>query len=411
MDKAMAEYISGFRSDLMMNMPFYGEILAHIDVAENNDIPTACTNGRVIYYNSSFMRSLNAGQRNYVILHELMHIILLHFKVQGHREEPLWNVASDYVVNGLLDDMLQFTGEDKTYNGIRIEHPDKGCFMTGYKDQSVEQLYYYLYADNKKNGRRPYVLQIRDGYGGPVKLKPKKCKMGPGDYDIIFDLTPEEAKQLEKEINRIVEEALKHWSNDPSSAHVARELSILKHANRLPWKTLLKRFLTEADIDDTTYDHPERKYLHMELILPGVGTESIKSHLEDIWAFIDISGSISSEELSRFITELYNICRQFDSTVNIGFWHTSMEEIYRDVDKKEILRCVPQYSGGTDVNAVYDYLEENKLDPKVMLILTDGQFAPVNESRTRKYRKKTIVVLSDATEMNVENMGKTARIE
>lgn len=150
----------------------------------------------------------------------------------------------------------------------------------------------------------------------------KIAQMNPGDYDLVVELTEEEERILEKEINEIVENALKNWSKDRSSELVKRQLYILKHDKRLPWKKLLKRFLMESEADETSYDHPERKYLHMELIFPGVGSESIKSRLDNIWAFIDTSGSIDEDEMNSFVTQLYEICKQFDSNAS----HASKEK-------------------------------------------------------------------------------------
>ena len=409
MDKGVASYISSFKAELMVRMPFWGDILSHVDVVENNGFETACTNGRVIYYNSQFMRSLNKGQRNYILLHELFHIVLLHFKRQNGKDQEIWNVAADYVVNGMLEQLIKETRETSSFMGISFKRPPCGCFLERYDDQSVEEIYNDIYSDNRKK-RGFSILLLRSVYDGSPRNKPEKTKMDPGDFDLVIELTEEEERILEKEINEIVENALKNWSKDRSSELVRRQINILKHDKRLPWKRILKRLLMESEADETSYDHPERKYLHMELILPGVGTESIRSKLDNIWAFIDASGSIDEEEMNAFVTQLYDICRQFDSKANIGFWDTSMHEVFADVSAAKVAECGTYYSGGTDVNAVYDYIEENRIDPRVMLILTDGYFDPPDLNRTKKYRKKTIVVLSEEPYMNLEHMGKIAKL-
>ena len=410
MDKAVANYISAFKSEMMTKMPFFGEVFSHIDVVENNGFETACTNGRVIYYNSAFLRSLRKGQRNYVLLHELIHIILLHFKRHKGKEEEIWNVAADYVVNGVLEDILRIAREHGSYLGIPFDRPPCGCFLEKYDEQSVEELYNAIYGDNKRHKKTYRILLLRSRYDSVIPQKPEKVKPNPGDFDLVIELSEEEEVRLEKEIRDIVEKAAKHWSKDPSKAVVMREINILKHDARLPWKRLLKRYLMESEMDDTSYDHPERKYLHMDMILPGAGVESIKSNLDNIWAFIDTSGSISEEEMNKFISQLYDICRQFDSSMNIGFWDTVMHEVYTNVSKKDIAKCTTSYNGGTDVYAVYDYLEYNKIDPRVMLILTDGFFSMISEDITKKYRKKTIMVLSEEPFGYIEHMGKVAKL-
>lgn len=410
MDKAVADHIAWFKSEMMTKMPFFGEIFSHIDIVENNGFETACTNGRVIYYNASFMKSLKKGQRNYVLLHELIHIILLHFRRHKRKEEEIWNVAADYVVNGLLEEVLREAKKSGSYHGVLFERPPCGCFLEKYEEQSVEQLYNAIYADNRNNKRTYKILLLRNRYDSAIPQKPEKRKLDPGDFDLVVELSEEEERQLEKEVRDIVDNAAKHWSKDPSRAVVMREINILKHDTRLPWKRLLKRFLMEAEMEDTSYDHPERKYLHMDMIVPGIGAESIKSDLDNIWAFIDTSGSISEEELNRFISQLYDICRQFDSSVNIGFWDTCMHEVYTNVSKGDIAKCSTCYNGGTDANAVYDYIEHNKIDPRVMLILTDGCFGMVSEDVTKKYKNRTIMVLSEEPYGYIEQMGKIAKL-
>ncbi len=411
MDKAVANYISTFKSDMMLNMPFFGEVFSHVDIVENNSFETACTNGRVIYYNSAFLRSLKKGQRNYILLHELIHIILLHFKRHKGKEEETWNISADYVVNGMLEDVLREAKECGSYMGMPFERPPCGCFLDKYEGQSVEQLYNAIYADNKHNIFKYKIVFLRGRYSRDVQEKPKKVKLTPGDFDLVIELSEEEEAQLEKEIREIVDNAMRNWSKDPSSGVVMREISILKHDKRLPWKRLLRRYLMESDSDDISYDHPERKYLHMEMILPGIGAESIKTNLNNIWAFVDTSGSIDTDELNEFISQLYDICRQFDSTMNIGFWDTRIHEVYKNVSKQKIGDCKTCYSGGTDVNSVYDYLEKEKINPRVLLILTDGQFGAVREDRTKKYRNRTIVVLSpNSWNDQIVQMGKIAKL-
>ena len=408
MDRGVAKYISDLKSELMVKMPFWGDILSHVDVVENNSFETACTNGRVIYYNSSFMRSLSKGQRNYIIFHELFHIVLLHFKRQPNKEEEIWNVAADYVVNGMLD-MLAKACANCDSGGVVFKRPPCGCFLDRYEDQSVEELYNMIYADNKKRKGDFRILLLRRRYNA-IGEKPEKTQMSKGDFDLVIELTEEEERLLEDKINGIVDNAMKNWSKDPTSQLVKRQINVLKHDKRMPWKRILKRFLMESEGDETSYDHPERKYLHMEMILPGAGAESISSKLDNIWAFIDTSGSISEEEMNSFVSQLYQICRQFDSTMNIGFWDTSMHEVYTNVSDKDIAKCATGYSGGTDVNAVYDFLDKNKIDPRVMMILTDGCFDPPDPVRTRKLKGKTIMVLSYETSEDLGHMGRIARL-
>ena len=407
--------IKEFRLDLLREMPFYGELLSHFEIRESRLVSTAGTDGRVILYNRKFFQELSTGERNYVLMHELMHIILRHPYRAFGKQEKIWNVSADYVVNGLMEGFLYRRSNRGGF--LTFKKPPCGCFMRDYAGQSVEQLYYIINACNKDKelplwyrtvtGIWMVIPDLNDPDGYPVFLKVKGA-----DLDLLLKLSPQETQAMMDQLEQWTQEAMKNWGNDPSVEGIKQQLFLLEKAKILPWKTILKRFLREREVMDVSYDHPERKYLHMDMILPGEGRETEEKELEDVWAFIDTSGSIDDEERNEFITQLYHICKQFHAKINIAYWDVSVHEVYRDVTSTKILQASTVYSGGTDVSAVYDFLEANEIKASVILILTDGYFAEMPEFLIRPYRAKTIVVLSSrGTGCNCKNMGKLALIK
>ncbi len=89
------DHILELRTNLMRDLPFYGEMLSHFDIVESSISQTAATEGRRIYYNPGFFEELSKGACNYVILHELLHIILRHTYRGYGKNKIIWNVASD----------------------------------------------------------------------------------------------------------------------------------------------------------------------------------------------------------------------------------------------------------------------------------------------------------------------------
>ena len=79
--------ISGFKFAMLRCMPFYGEVLLRVPIIANRKVRTACTNGRVIEYSPLFFMRLSPAERNFVIMHEVMHIILRHYVRCGKRNE------------------------------------------------------------------------------------------------------------------------------------------------------------------------------------------------------------------------------------------------------------------------------------------------------------------------------------
>ena len=151
----------------------------------------------------------------------------------------------------------------------------------------------------------------------------------------------------------------------------------------------------------------------MDLILPGYGQSDEK--IEEIWAFVDSSGSVGKNEMEQFLTQLYRIAKEFKCVFNICYWDTQVTDVYKKILKEDdILKSLPLHSGGTDINCVYRWLKDNKVRPDVMLILTDGYFGSLDRSLfVPSLGKKTILVLSGAIPTNddMKRMGKITRLE
>ncbi len=213
-------------------------------------------------------------------------------------------------------------------------------------------------------------------------------------------------------VGTILKEVLEKYRGELGSFYVPRGLLKSRESRLLDWKQLLKSFLEEEVSEESSYVTPERKYIHMDLILPGYCRE--EQTLEEVWAFVDSSGSIGNKELEQFLTQLSRICRQFKCTMNICYWDTQVTDVYKKVKEEEkIWDSLPHHSGGTDINCVYRWLRMEKLRPPVMLILTDGYFGSLkSEDFIPALKQKTILVLSSDIRVSDEmrQIGKIAKL-
>ena len=91
--------VQRFKMELLRKMPFYGDILMHLVFVEDKRIPTAATNGKIIWYNPNFLSGLKPGERNFVLMHEVLHVVLRHIN-RSHifKEDPARaNIACRHV--------------------------------------------------------------------------------------------------------------------------------------------------------------------------------------------------------------------------------------------------------------------------------------------------------------------------
>ncbi len=371
-----------------------------VPIIEDRDIATACTDGRRIRYNPRFMATLSEPERRFVLMHELMHILLLHPTRMKGRDEALYNVAADIVVNDACKRLA---------SRLHMSPIKGGVYANINPTQSAEELYGMLCQDNDKHKRGQDVavrMRYNSGNSVPNGTKVKVVPdLRPGD------MTDAQREALEREIRDMVRDAQKGDPGIGPSIYMPAQVLWLVESRKLPWKVLFREFMTENDDDDASYATPERKYIHMDLILPGYCQS--EGRLSEVWAFVDSSGSISREVMNQFLTQLYRISRQFHCTMHIAYWDTAVTDVYRNIiSEKKILECVPRHTGGTDINCVYKWIREERVKPDLMLILTDGEYGKLRpEYRDRKLSRRTILVLSPkASTANRDDVGRVAAL-
>ena len=422
--------IKRFKMDLLRKMPFYGDIVMRLPFIENTQIATARTNGGKVEYNPVYFESQTRGQRNFILMHEVFHVLLFHCKRQGEKRPRLWNTAADMIVNSMLMKLMSSMRDAS----IPFERPVNGIFVDVDTDQTVENLYEKLLTDNKLMGRHSKKVMVRSSntwlpkdpvemdvpddliIGDPENFNVDNKKGFPVGSKVPVSQGDGESKAKiglsENMLLQMIRESASANRANIGSYFVPKQFLELVESKRIKWQTLLRDFFVEEMSDESSYTTPERKYIHMDLILPGYSRSDEK--IEEIWAFVDSSGSISKNEMEQFLTQLYRIAMEFKCIFNICYWDTQVTDVYKKILKKEdILKSIPLHSGGTDINCVYRWLEDNKVRPDVMLILTDGYFGTLDRSLfVPSLRKKTILVLSGSirTDNDMKEIGKIARL-
>ena len=380
-----------FKVRMLKKEPFYGDVLMRIPIMEDESIGTAATNGRWIKYNPGFFATLPQAQRNFVLLHEVLHVILKHWKRGGERRSDIWNIACDYVVN----DMLRSMRSTLRREDIDIEPPKDGVYCEDYNLGSTEEVYQRLLNLNEKSKTVMYEFIISDipkSFSPNRQCKPYKLAIRS---DLILSGEGEEAgydEITEGLLDEMLKDAIRK-SRGMGRCRIPGMTLALTETKRLPWDKILYEFLEDKISEESSYFTPERKYLHMDLIVPGLGSR--EEELGDFWAFIDSSASVGGNDLNQFITQLARIGKQFNCHINLAYWDVDVGKVYTQIkDVKQLLNSVPGSRGGTDINCVYEYIRENKIRPAVLLILTDGYFGRLSEG-PGGLRKKTILVISE----------------
>ena len=144
--KDITEIISSLIHALFREAPFYAEIMTRLRFVESKEVSVAGTDGITVYYNSKSLNKLSEGECNYIILHEMFHVLLLHCIRDAGRDHSVWNIASDCIANSFVDDMAWRIGNHR----VPCKRPLAGCFLEDANQYSVEELYDLLMSDQEK---------------------------------------------------------------------------------------------------------------------------------------------------------------------------------------------------------------------------------------------------------------------
>ena len=102
----MSTDIDSIKRKLLIKYPTFGSVIANLEFQKSIDIATAGTDGKVLLYNPKFLGDLSEKQQIFIFAHEVCHVAFEHiFRSEG-KDKRLWNIATDSVINALIQDGL-----------------------------------------------------------------------------------------------------------------------------------------------------------------------------------------------------------------------------------------------------------------------------------------------------------------
>lgn len=101
------KHIKKIISHCLSKEPFFGTVgmslgIEVTDKHKGRAVKTAAVDGRNLYINDEYFKSLGTGKQVTLVLHEWMHHALGHSFRRGDRDFWIWNQATDHVINNIL---------------------------------------------------------------------------------------------------------------------------------------------------------------------------------------------------------------------------------------------------------------------------------------------------------------------
>lgn len=101
-EDAWDEDIDYVKNLVLRKFPLLGTTMTTLETKPSNSIETAATDGQTIYYSPDFFKNLNDDEKVFVYAHEVMHVAFNHILRSKGRNQRLWNIATDSVINQIL---------------------------------------------------------------------------------------------------------------------------------------------------------------------------------------------------------------------------------------------------------------------------------------------------------------------
>lgn len=382
------------RMRILYNHGFYGLLLMHMIYAVSEEIETACTDGVRITFGIDFLDSLSDSELDFVMMHEILHVVLQHC-FRGDVEDPeAYNIAADIVVNSniMLENGMKASSITLSKYGTSMHVAPDG--KEGH-EYTAEQVYVMLPKNlNKKGNNKSH--GSADGRAKKGNNKSPGSAVGRAKKEIskeqhqpvrVWDDHSRWGKYEEDDTLRDVwvkrfedaAEAIK--IRDPSNARgllTAFAERILKELKKTQtdWRTILNDFIQE-EVVDYSFAPPDRRFDDSPFFLPDFNGK--EDRVEDILFMIDTSGSMSDDMIAAAYSEVKGAIDQFNGKLKgwLGFFDAAIIKPQPFSDENEFKIIKPAGGGGTDFQIIFEYVFHHMSDklPASIIILSDG-YAP-----------------------------------
>lgn len=391
------------RMRILYNHGFYGLLLMHMIYAVSEEIETACTDGVRITFGIDFLDSLSDSELDFVMMHEILHVVLQHC-FRGDVEDPeAYNIAADIVVNSniMLENGMKASSITLSKYGTSMHVAPDG--KEGH-EYTAEQVYVMLPKNLNKKGNNNLNKKGNNkspgsAVGGAKKENKKGNNKSPGSA----------VGRAKKEISKEQHQPVRVWDDhsrwgkyeeddtlrdvwvkrfedaaeaikirDPSNARgllpafAERILKELKKT-QTDWRTILNDFIQE-EVVDYSFAPPDRRFDDSPFFLPDFNGK--EDRVEDILFMIDTSGSMSDDMIAAAYSEVKGAIDQFNGKLKgwLGFFDAAIIKPQPFSDENEFKTIKPAGGGGTDFQIIFEYVFHHMSDklPASIIILSDG---------------------------------------
>ena len=358
--------------------PFLGELCMRIEKHRRDRLGLASTDGLRLYLNVERLNTLPEEALNFVLLHELLHIILRHRYPKGmpFYEKRYWNIGFDLTVNWLLMHM----GSELKLRGLGIM-PIAETMLTA-DDLSKDPSHVIAQAFVRQAVGQG-VLSQTPPLAVEIEWKSFKATL-LNDNLFVFDVlagSDVRGTPSEGEIRELLANCAKVAGKEGLPRRLWDIWDEIRKGRTLPWRLILKQYLEGMqEGDDYDFCPPDKRLLYSGMILPAETLEE-GGELNDALIVLDVSDSVDRQELLAQLRQVSNLLRELairGSIISFGSSVYQTMELTNTMSLKQFVDDL-EVGGGTNWSDVVRYVKEKKRRVKTIIVFTDGYFFSFEE--------------------------------
>lgn len=328
------------RTALILGSPFFAHLCMMLKIKEVTDgsVPTAATDGDYIYYEPVWISKLKDAEVKAVMMHEVLHVVMMHMLRRGSRDHYIWNMACDYAINPIIKDLPNHP------------LPAGALYRHDFAGKSAEFIYDKL-MEEKTNAPPEDTWSL----GGVI------------DHPQSGTATAQEVEQQWKQT--IASAVMTGRMTGSLPQGLDRYIDKLMNP-KLPWQELLQAFISNNARNDYRFQKPNKRYAHAGLYLPSLDTPELGL----IGVIIDTSGSVNNKQLNVFASELAATLSLYPGSEAEVMYVDHALEAHEHVTADDIRLdgLKAKGGGGTSFVPGFEYMKEEGIEPVLTVYFTDG---------------------------------------
>ena len=396
-----ARRVSDCVTALLRDQPFFGSLALRLPMRADANRETLASDGHEIRYSPTWVADTGADLVKTAIARVVLACALKHHTRRGEREPERWQHASQLVTHGLLRDArFALPPEAQAWDGISVEQaydrlPEPNEDDNGHDDAPPTES---ACDGGDADGTQPGADSSDDDDGGepgdpsddgdpqdpdgsgssgaddsPTSVDPSGTgevmdAPATGDSDAAPGEAPADVTDEEQAWDEAMHQALSLAKAQGKAPGAVQETIRDAHRSTLDWRSLLRRYMTDAGARDYSWSLPNRRFIDSGLYLPSIRSEGMGT----LAVIIDTSGSVDTDALAAFWSEIREVASEVEPERIIVLQVDAVVQDESEYAPGELPeRIVVKGRFGTDFRPGFARLAEQGVQPGVCLYFTD----------------------------------------